>query len=141
MDHQHTIATLWSLSLDQLRALQPAAAQLLRLCAYLAPVPIPLNLFADHPERLPVPLGHIAGVLGPGRCAGNRSAGRELPDCRVVEVKLTGCEAAELDGPPERLAWVALQLVRAIGQERHVAARSSAPWRSCSPKLLLQCYV
>jgi tetratricopeptide (TPR) repeat protein len=61
VDHQDTIATLWSLSLDQLRARQPAAVQLLGLCAYLAPEPIPLDLFMDHAEQLPTPLGEVAG--------------------------------------------------------------------------------
>jgi len=60
-DHKHTIATLWSLSLDQLRAAQPAAVQLLGLGAYLAPEPIPLDLFTDHPEQLPAPLDRVAG--------------------------------------------------------------------------------
>lgn len=63
VDHRHTITTLWSLSLDQLRARQPAAVQLLGLCAYLAPEPIPLELFADHPEQLPAPLRDVAGDL------------------------------------------------------------------------------
>jgi hypothetical protein len=35
--------------------------QLLSLCAYLAPEPIPLDLFTDHPEQLPAPLDHVAG--------------------------------------------------------------------------------
>jgi tetratricopeptide (TPR) repeat protein len=54
VDHQDTIATLWSLSLDQLRARQPADAELLGLCAYLAPEPIPLELFTDHAEYAPL---------------------------------------------------------------------------------------
>ena len=60
VDHQHTIATLWSLSLDRLRAAQPAAVQLLGLCAWLAPEPIPLDVFTDHPEQLPAPLDRVA---------------------------------------------------------------------------------
>ncbi|MGH3942071.1 MAG: FxSxx-COOH system tetratricopeptide repeat protein, partial [Pseudonocardiaceae bacterium] len=59
-EHQHTIATLWSLSLDRLRNTCPAAVQLLTLCAYLAPEPIPLNLFTTHPDQLPAPLSEIA---------------------------------------------------------------------------------
>lgn len=61
IDHRHTIATLWSLSLDQLRVCQPAAVQLLRLCAYLAPEPIPLDVFTIQPSRLPAPLDRVAG--------------------------------------------------------------------------------
>jgi tetratricopeptide (TPR) repeat protein len=61
VDHRHTIATLWSLSLDRLRTPQPAAVQLLGLCAYLAPEPIPLDLFTNHPKWLPAPLSDVAG--------------------------------------------------------------------------------
>ena len=51
-----TIATLWDLSFERLTAHVPAAVQLLDLCAYLAPVSIPLSLFTAHPDLLPVPL-------------------------------------------------------------------------------------
>ena len=71
VDHQHTIATLWSLSLDQLRIAQPAAVQLLGLCAYLAPEPIPLDLFTNHSEQLPTPLDQVVGdVLAVGETVG-----------------------------------------------------------------------
>jgi TIR domain/Tetratricopeptide repeat len=48
-----TVATLWSLSLDRLTRDRPEAVELLDLCAYLAPVAIPLGLFTDHPDLLP----------------------------------------------------------------------------------------
>jgi hypothetical protein len=51
-----TITTLWDLSLERLRESAPAAVQLLDVCAYLAPVPIPEDLFTDHPDVLPDPL-------------------------------------------------------------------------------------
>ena len=51
-----TITTLWDLSLERLREQAPAAVQLLDVCAYLAPVPIPEDLFTNHPDVLPEPL-------------------------------------------------------------------------------------
>jgi tetratricopeptide (TPR) repeat protein len=51
-----TIATLWDLSLERLSEHAPAAVQLLDVCAYLAPVAVPLNVFTAHPDRLPQPL-------------------------------------------------------------------------------------
>jgi hypothetical protein len=51
-----TLATLWELSFDRINTTEPAALQLLALCAYLAPVPIPLDLFTNHPDLLPDPL-------------------------------------------------------------------------------------
>ena len=58
--HRDTIATLWQLSLERLRTRNPAAVQMLGICAWLAPDPIPLDLFTAHPAALPQPL---AGVV------------------------------------------------------------------------------
>jgi hypothetical protein len=55
-----TIATLWDITLERIRAEQPAAVVLLDLCAYLAPEPIPLDLFTSHAELLPPPLAAAA---------------------------------------------------------------------------------
>ncbi len=56
-----TIATLWDLSLERISHENPAAVQLLEVCAYLAPEPIPLDLFTAHPDSLPEPLSSAAG--------------------------------------------------------------------------------
>lgn len=56
----HSIATIWSVSLDRLRASTPAAVQLLTLCSWLAPEPVPLDLFSNHPTLLPAPLNATA---------------------------------------------------------------------------------
>jgi tetratricopeptide (TPR) repeat protein len=55
-----TIATLWDLSLERISGLSPAAVQLLEICAYLAPEPVPLDLFTGHPGQLPGPLAAAA---------------------------------------------------------------------------------
>jgi tetratricopeptide (TPR) repeat protein len=55
-----TIATLWDLSLERITAENPAAVQLLDICAYLAPEPVPLDLFTAHPGQLPEPLSSAA---------------------------------------------------------------------------------
>jgi NB-ARC domain/Tetratricopeptide repeat len=59
-DHPETVATVWSVSFDRLRVSTPAAVQLLELCAWLAPEPIPLDLFTGHPDLLPQPLATSA---------------------------------------------------------------------------------
>jgi hypothetical protein len=51
-----TVATLWNLSFDRVGSDSVAALQLLSICAYLAPVPIPLDLFTAHSGNLPEPL-------------------------------------------------------------------------------------
>jgi transcriptional regulator with XRE-family HTH domain len=43
-DYPETVATTWSLSFQQIEEENPAAAELLRLCAFLAPDAIPENL-------------------------------------------------------------------------------------------------
>ena len=55
-----TIATLWDISLARITGESPAAVQLLDVCAYLAPEPIPLDLFTTHPDLLPEPLSSAA---------------------------------------------------------------------------------
>jgi hypothetical protein len=53
---EDTVATLWTLSFDRVGQEEPAALQLLAICAHLAPVPIPLDLFTAHPDLLSAPL-------------------------------------------------------------------------------------
>jgi tetratricopeptide (TPR) repeat protein len=52
-DYPGTVATAWSLSLEQVAAETPAAGDLLTLCAFLAPDDIPRGLPAAHSEVLP----------------------------------------------------------------------------------------
>jgi hypothetical protein len=59
-DRTDTIATLWDISLERISSESPAAVQLLDVCAYLAPEPIPLDLFTAHPGELPEPLASAA---------------------------------------------------------------------------------
>jgi TIR domain/NB-ARC domain len=55
-----TIATLWDITLQRISGENPAAVALLDLCAYLAPEPVPLDLFTQHPALLPDPLSAAA---------------------------------------------------------------------------------
>jgi tetratricopeptide (TPR) repeat protein len=55
-----TIAKLWEISIDRITAENPAAVQLLGLCAYLAPEPVPLDLFTGHAGLLAEPLSSAA---------------------------------------------------------------------------------
>lgn len=45
--YQQSIATAWNVSLDHVEQTNPEAIQLLQVCAYLAPEPIPRNLFSE----------------------------------------------------------------------------------------------
>jgi hypothetical protein len=59
-DRTDTIATLWEISVGRITAENPAAVQLLGVCAWLAPEPIPLDLFTGHVDLLPEPLSSAA---------------------------------------------------------------------------------
>ncbi len=59
-DRGDTIATLWEISIGRITAENPAAVQLLGVCAYLAPEPVPLDLFTGHAGLLPEPLSSAA---------------------------------------------------------------------------------
>ncbi|MFT7835169.1 FxSxx-COOH system tetratricopeptide repeat protein [Saccharothrix sp. BKS2] len=54
-----TLATLWDLSLTALADQNVAAVQLVEILAWLAPEPVPLDLFTTHPEELPEPLATV----------------------------------------------------------------------------------
>src|SRR3954452_53483 len=56
LDYHGRLDTTWALSLERLSCEDPAAVQLLELAAFLAPEPIPLALFGDHPDLLDEPL-------------------------------------------------------------------------------------
>ncbi|WP_433265927.1 FxSxx-COOH system tetratricopeptide repeat protein [Actinosynnema sp. CS-041913] len=57
---EETLATLWSVSLTALDKQDRAAVQLLDLLAWMAPEPVPLDLFTTHPDALPAPLAEVA---------------------------------------------------------------------------------
>jgi tetratricopeptide (TPR) repeat protein len=54
---EQTIATVWALSLERVKAEAPAAQDLLALCAFLAPDDLPRAVLMRHPDLLPDPLG------------------------------------------------------------------------------------
>lgn len=58
LDYSETVATTWSLSFQQIEQQSPAAAIVLRLCAFLAPDAIPVELF----ERGAAELSSIPGA-------------------------------------------------------------------------------
>src|SRR6266567_1985639 len=59
-DHPEPVASTWSLSFVRVEEINPAAADLLRLCAYLAPDAIPEEILAQGAAHLGVVLGPAA---------------------------------------------------------------------------------
>lgn len=68
LGHEHTVATVWEPSYERVVAADPAAGDLLRLCAFLGPEPIPLDLFTGHADRLPEALAGAVATCA-SRCS------------------------------------------------------------------------
>ena len=126
--HEETIATLWDVALSRLEKANPAAVQLLGVCAYLAAEPIPVELFSRHADLLPEPLAGAAakqmefvetiGALVKLALAGRTPAG--LVVHRLVQAVVrdrdgarTGDERVSGDAASSTWLTVALRLLRA----------------------------
>ncbi len=59
-DYPHTVASTWALSFQQVEQTDPAAAELLRLCAFLQPDAIPEAIFTQGAEYLGATLQEVA---------------------------------------------------------------------------------
>jgi len=53
LNYPHTVATTWSLAMEQVGQDSPAGADLLNLCAFLGPDDIPLTLLSAAEKRIP----------------------------------------------------------------------------------------
>jgi tetratricopeptide (TPR) repeat protein len=62
-DHLDPVATTWSLSFQNVEQANPAAAELLRFCAFLAPDGIPEELFTESAAELGLLLEPVASNL------------------------------------------------------------------------------
>ncbi|MDQ2886317.1 MAG: tetratricopeptide repeat protein [Chloroflexota bacterium] len=61
--HPEPIATTWALSFNKVQQANPAAADLMRLCAYLAPDAIPEEMFLKAPKDIGTELQSLVGNL------------------------------------------------------------------------------
>lgn len=141
MDHQDTIATLWSLSVARLLELQPEAVDLLKLCAWLAPEPIPIDLFTDRAALATEPLDRVlADPVSTADVIGTlvdhslvRYTGNALLLHRLMQAVL---RRPKLDGQRHPLA-VILALLRDALPEAITNAQNNWPrWRQLLPHVL-----
>src|SRR5436305_3469060 len=63
LDYPHAVATTWSLSFQKIEQANPAATELLRLCAFLAPNKIPDELIMDGAAHWNPPLQQVADLF------------------------------------------------------------------------------
>jgi tetratricopeptide (TPR) repeat protein len=129
---QRRVATVWSLSLERVRAETPAAEALLALCAFLAPEDIPRNLFGEHAEVLPEELRDLArDVLAYNRALavlGRYSLATVTPTALGLHRLVQAVIRARLDHQEGRWAQVAVELIDAVfPQDSSELAR----WPTC----------
>lgn len=73
-----SLAAVTQLALERLDAVEPAAAQTIRICSFLAPEPVPSSWFTSAAGQMPEPLGTVAAdPLAWGQALG-RISGRAL---------------------------------------------------------------
>jgi hypothetical protein len=123
-----SLAASWQVAFDRLADDDPAALQLLALCAQLAPEPIPFTLFTAHTDALPGGLGAV--ISDPlvfarlTRLLRTRSLARVEHNSvqlhRLVQAILRSRSAGEAAEPD--MAVAAVRLLR--------AAVPSGPWNN-----------
>jgi len=62
-DYRYTLATTWALSFERLAAISPVSIFLLKSAAFMAPEPIPLDLFAKKDDSLRPAVEDAVGTL------------------------------------------------------------------------------
>jgi hypothetical protein len=124
------IDTTWALSLERLRAEDPAAVQLLELAAFLAPEPIPLSLVGDHADLLDEPLR--ATAADPDALADTVGAligyslGRRHPDGFQVHRLVQAVIRQQL--PPDRAQATAERVVALLAAASPGDPEDPANW-------------
>ena len=142
--YAHTLATVWDLSQASLRTASPAGEHLLRLCAFLGPEPIPLNLFTDHADLLPAPLRDAAtDELSLNRAVGallGRSLARRSPDGQALTVHrlLAAAVRRPLSDVDRADASMTVRhlLHRHLPSQIQYAPQNWPTWRSMLPHVL-----
>jgi hypothetical protein len=119
LDCQGRVDTTWAISLERLHTINPAAVALLEISSYLAPDPIPISLFTEHPDLLDETLRTIA--TDPRRA---RRRGRLLPRPPQPGRLPTAPPAANSDPQPD-----AHRPTRSLRGHRRRAARRRPPRR------------
>ncbi|MAG35012.1 MAG: ATP/GTP-binding protein [Dehalococcoidia bacterium] len=115
--YPHTVATVWELSLQQVRKNVPVAAALLNLCAFLAPDAIPRDLLSGGAEHLPEPLA--TAVVDP------LSLNAAVAALRRYSLLRAGEQGLSLH-----------RLVQAVVRER-LAAEAQETWATAAVQLVL----
>jgi tetratricopeptide (TPR) repeat protein len=138
-----SLAASWHVAFDRLADDEPAALQLLALCAHLAPEPIPFTLFTAHADALPGGLGAAVGdplaFARLTRLLRTRSLARLETDSvqlhRLVQAILRTRSAGEASAPDMAAAAVTLLRVAVPPDPWHDLG-TWPQWRRLLPHVL-----
>jgi tetratricopeptide (TPR) repeat protein len=110
-----TVATTWALAFQAIQETQPAAGDLLRLCAFVAPEAIPQALLRDGPSTLPAPLGAmVADDLSwdEALAALRRYALIDMEGDTLTIHRLVQAVTRDRLAPDERIRWAGVAVTR-----------------------------
>jgi tetratricopeptide (TPR) repeat protein len=133
-DYPDSVATTWSLSMDDVRVKSEEAADLLNLCAFLAPDEIPLEILGEGAEHIPEPLASTAS----DRLAMNRAI-RVLRRYSLIDVsdeslsvhRLVQAVVRDRLGEDEEKRW-AETAVRLLSAVFPLESDDVRTWHRCS---------
>jgi hypothetical protein len=136
--YQGTVDAIFTLALEQLRTVNPAAGRLLELCALLAPDEIPVPLLLSQPKLLPEPLATaVADPLRQGAVTGVYRQGlltRDTGDtARMHRLVQTRHPRPPHRGRPPPRTVEAVELLAGLFLYTGESPRSGRDVRSCLP--------
>jgi tetratricopeptide (TPR) repeat protein len=140
-DHPDPVATTWALSFEKIEQAKPAAAELLRFCAFLHPDGIPEEVFSEGATELGPMLGAVAtdafGLNSSISEILKYSLLRRDPNARILEIHrlVQAVLKQPMDEAPQRL-W-AERAVRAVN--RAFPSPEFSTWAGCE-RLLSQAH-
>jgi tetratricopeptide (TPR) repeat protein len=117
-DYPDTVATTWDVSFHEVQEQSPAAADLLYLCAFLAPDDIPLEIFQDEVKHLPERLARAV---------------KDPLAFNTVKGTLRRYSLVNID--PERNTLTIHRLVQAVTRDRLPQSRKRA-WKQTAMALI-----
>lgn len=142
-DAKRSVAASWAVSFESLAEDDPAALAMLTTVAWLAPEPVPLTLFTEHPELLPPPLDVAAADPLTFADTTTTLRRRGLAQLTATSISLHRVPAALLrdraTDPEEHARWasIAVRVLYANLPERAWRNPQVWPqWRTLLPHIL-----
>ena len=141
---RHEVANPWQLSVDRLRVEQPAAVELLELCAWCAPDPVPLGLFTaaaarpgEGPLAAALASGGRAWIDAVGTLVGYHLVQRD-GDVLVTHrlVAAAARQAMPRERADDRLATLAALLHAVLPEETWSRPAGRPTWSQLLPHVL-----